>query len=240
MTFRAYTLIDGYPIAWASDNYDRWLFEYDDRIIRTRPKGQRHEAIHALPEDPSEWIELETDYLYVTTAQTLRKRLDRTWGYNRRELQAEFNRYRKLILKQDLPRFLYGEGLEHTKALPERAEILRATTLDDWLAGLKEVIRRRLTAVNEPIKLTPDSPNSDLNKLVEIIIADYAPKDYDLLPGHPLWGFPCRRFEHLAVAVLEVVPDNAECVLDVTELVKNEYAYCFEDLILANEGSAPV
>lgn len=42
--------------------------------------------------------------------------------------------------------------------------------------------------------------------------------------------FPCTSLECAAVAMLELVPSNAECVLDVTSLVEEGMVYCFDDL----------
>ncbi|ACC75782.1 HEPN/Toprim-associated domain-containing protein [Paraburkholderia phymatum] len=58
-----------------------------------------------------------------------------------------------------------------------------------------------------------------------------------LTEERPQPTLPCTEFGNSAVVVLEVVPRNAECVLDVTELVQNKRVYCFDDLVLASEGT---
>ncbi|MBK5164804.1 hypothetical protein IQ291_10615 [Burkholderia sp. R-70211] len=237
MTFRAYYMFDGYPAAWEEDNYDRWFFSRDDRIIRRRTKGERNLTVHDLPGNPWEWDEPETDYLYRTTADELRRRLNRTGGYDRRALEAEFKRYKLKIARYDAPPFYVGE---HRVDVPQRTNALRATTLDDWLLALQEVVTSGASRAKRGISPpTPAGPTFDTKALADIILTDQYPAcDADLIPWHGMWGFPCSRFDHLAVALLEVIPGDAECVLNVTELVENDRVYCFEDLMLANEGSA--
>jgi hypothetical protein len=256
MTFRAFYLFDGYPIAWQQDNYDRWLFSRKDRIVRTRTKGQRNDAIHERPDNRAEWNQSEIDYLYVVTAEELRQRLSCTMrhdrvvhlfegeesdmvGYNRTSLQTEFERYKSEMLESSAPHFYVNEGCNESKPLPERAEALRETTLEDWLIALKEVVKSGATrAKGFASPPMPVGPSFDTKALADIILTDNYPCPFSLRPSHDLWGFPCVAFEDLAVAMLEVIPANAECVLNVTELVENDRAYCFEDLILQKKEEA--
>jgi len=69
--------------------------------------------------------------------------------------------------------------------------------------------------------------------MVEVLLTEEPPAGYSLWPEHPLWGFPCTEFGNFAGA--EVVPRDAECVLDATELVQNKRVHCLDDLILASE-----
>jgi hypothetical protein len=237
---RAYTLVDGYPFDWRSDDYHPWLFENGDRVVRTRLKSQRNTMIHELPEDPAELNQTETEYLYVTTADIMRKRLNRELGYNRWGLQAEFERYKKVMIDLDPPKFYCGENFSEIRPMPQRAEILRNTTLKDWLAALNEVVRCGLTRVNGKEDLSvPDTLDCRLKEMVEVITCDDFILGYDINPEHPLRGFPCRDFGYFAVAILEVVPDTAECALDITELVMNGKTDEFNDLIHTDKRSEP-
>ncbi|SKC93240.1 hypothetical protein SAMN05446934_6477 [Paraburkholderia hospita] len=265
MTFRAYYMFDGYPVCWEEESYSRWLFTRKDRVIRHRTKGQRNVLIHNLPENRAEWDEPETDYLYVVTAEELRRRLslipclcpvssmtyldeDTKYGQDMTSLRSEFERYRRAMIADKAPTFYasasdyYGEEAKAArKHVPERADALRETTLDDWLMALKEVVERGATrAKGFTSPPTPKGPTFDTKALADIILTDQHPCNWDLRPRHDLWGFPCSLLEHLALAMLEVIPTNAECVLDVTELVENDCVYCFEDLILAKEDGRSV
>lgn len=258
MTFRAYYLFDGYPVAWEEDSYGRWPFTRKDRVIRHRTKGERNVVIHDLPKNRAEWDDPETDYLYVTTAEELRRRLSGTMrgdrlflecegepcsmrGYDLSVLESEFERYKLEMLRDEGPYFYVGKTDSEIRQVPERADALRGTTLNDWLTALKEVIKSGATrAKSFASPATPKGPTFDTKALADIILTDQYPHRYSLKPYHGLWGFPCSEFEHLAVAMLELIPASAECVLNVTELVDNDRVYCFEDLILANDGSAPV
>ncbi|TAL98763.1 MAG: hypothetical protein EPN73_02300 [Paraburkholderia sp.] len=265
MTFRAYFMFDGYPVAWSEDSYYRWLFTRSDRVIRHRTKGGRNVLIHDLPANRAEWDEPETDYLYVVTAEELRRRLslipcldpvssityideDTKYGEDMTSLRSEFERYRCEMITDKAPAFYVGrsdyyveEAKTARKQIPERADALRGTTLDDWLLALKEVVERGATrAKGFTSPPTPKGPTFDTKALADIILTDQYPCNDDLRPRHGLWGFPCSAFEHLAVAMLEVIPANAECVLNVTELVENDRVYCFEDLILESETKQTV
>lgn len=235
MTFRAYYMFDGYPVAWEKDNYDRWLFTRDDRVIRKRTKAKRNLTVHDLPENCLEWAQPETDYLYVATGDELRRRLNRTAHFDRKALEAEFERYKRRMTRDNAPPFFVGE---ERVEVPQRTDALRATTLDDWLLALQEVVRTGASRVKNGFSPpTPPGPDFDTRALADIILTNQYPAcDFDLIPRHGLWGFPCSAFEHLAVAMLEVIPANAECALNVTELVENDRVYCFEDLILESEG----
>ena len=259
MTFLAYYMFNGYPVCWEQGSYSRWLFTRKDRVIRQRTKGERNVLIHDLPENRAEWDEPETDYLYVVTAEELRRRLslipcldpvssityldEAKYGQDMTSLRSEFERYRSAMLTDKERTFYasasdyYGEEAKAArKCVPERADALRETTLDDWLMALKEVVESGATrAKGFTSPSMPKGPAFDTKALADIILTDQHPCHWDLRPRHDLWGFPCSLLEHLAVAMLEVIPANAECVLEVTELVKNDCVYCFEDLILANE-----
>lgn len=263
MTFRAYTLVDGYPIAWEEDTYNRWPFDRNDRVIRRRTKGERNVLIHDLPENRAELDDPETDYLYVVTAKELRRRLslivrhdpmssityideDTEYGEDISSLRIEFERYKRAMITGNAPEFYVGDSNYYSKKdrsslkqSPERVAALRETTLDDWLLALKEVIKRgatRAKGLSSPP--TPMGPTFDTNALADIILTNQYPSKDGLKPRHALWGFPCVMFVHIIVAMLEILPDDAECVLHVTELVENDRVYCFEDLILANNESA--
>ncbi|MBP0590361.1 hypothetical protein J8I87_11685 [Paraburkholderia sp. LEh10] len=263
MTFRAYYMFDGYPAHWVEESYYRWLFTRKDRVIRHRTKGERNVLIRDLPENRAEWDKPETDYLYVVTAEELRRRLslipclcpvssityideDTKYGQDMTSLRSEFERYRREMIADTAPTFYVStsayyaeEAKAARKRVPERADALRGTTLDDWLMALKDVVERGATrAKGFTSPPMPNGPTFDTKALADIILTDQYPCNSHLRPHHDLWGFPCSLLEHLAVAMLEVIPANAECVLDVTELVVNDCVYCFDDLILAAEESA--
>ncbi|WP_321845826.1 HEPN/Toprim-associated domain-containing protein [Paraburkholderia bannensis] len=262
MIFRAYFLFDGYPVAWEVDSYSRWLFTKEDRVIRHRTKGERNVLIHDLPENQAEWDEPETDYLYVVTAKKLRQRLslitrhdprdsityideDTVYGENIESLQSEFERHRHALTAGDTPKSFadrecgspdfVNEGSNAIVQIPERADAIRGTTLDDWLLALKEVVRSGAThAKRITSRPTPKGPTFDTKALADIILSGRYPVGYEFYPQHELHGFPCTLLAHIAVAMLEIIPDNAECALNVTELVENDRVYCFEDLMLAD------
>jgi hypothetical protein len=52
--------------------------------------------------------------------------------------------------------------------------------------------------------------------------------------GGPI--FPCKYLESYAVALLEIYDDNAECVLDITELVNGGWVNDFDDIAQVQAG----
>jgi len=232
MSLHAFIKIGGYPIDSMRDQYRRWLFVREDRIIRTRTKGQRNLITHALPDDPSEWNEPETDYLYLTRADTLHRRLA-TAGYDRSSLELEFLKYRNMVFKHSNPPYFFQDHyLKTAKTAHARAEAFRKATLNDWLDALGDAVKSRIhywTRSHEG--LTPS------NLLVDIVTGRDSPNFDGIMPRHLLSGFPCTSLECMAVAMLEIVPDDAECVLDVSNIVEYGPTYCFEDLILSGRSS---
>ena len=114
--------------------------------------------------------------------------------------------------------------------------------MDDWLAALKASHRLDGAANGkfvEPYQPTNDFVDIDLsaNSITNYWMScTNSPTDArnhgssDTLLQINSLAFPCTRLECAALAMLELVPSNAECVLDVTSLVKDGMVYCFDDL----------
>jgi hypothetical protein len=91
-----HTTIGGYPIASTVNQYNRWRFRPEDRIIRCRRKDQRNQLIHGAPIDALDAELVVTEYVYSITADTLRRRLGRA-GYDRGTLEKEFREYHEKV-----------------------------------------------------------------------------------------------------------------------------------------------
>jgi hypothetical protein len=206
--------IDGYYLKSTSFNYRRWQFKRKDRLVRNL----------RAPE-----------YLYVTSASVLRERLAQA-GYDRATLELEFLRYMQTVFASydRLPYFFNDNFYYGVFSPSQRAQAYRLATLDDWLFALKEIIVNGWHSANTPPTTVASSCNyMDVNILVDIIACDSLAFGGPVKPDHALKSFPCVSLECMAVAMLEVVADDAECVLDVTQIVENNLAYSFDDLILA-------
>jgi hypothetical protein len=210
--------IGGYKLKSTEDCYRRWRFTRDDRVIRNND----------FP-----------GYLYVTSSKNLRARLARA-GYDRTSLELDFLRYLQNAAKAgEMPFYFRDDICDGRYSAREQMEAFRGATLDDWLFALKEYITNRCHDLNAPCR-TSDSASRSVD--VEILIGLIARDDF-LFDGHielqhGVKAFPCSGLDNMAVAMLEVLPETAECVLDVSELVLSSRAYSFDDLILGMGGNS--
>ncbi|WP_146749777.1 HEPN/Toprim-associated domain-containing protein [Paraburkholderia bryophila] len=230
--------IDGYPFGCQMGRYQRWHFVRSDRVIRpeTRERHARYQARYNHVENLSNWHEPD-EYLYLTTAEILRQRLAAA-GFHRTTLELEFLEYLQVAFKFPHPRFAstHEEGIKARKA-EERAATIRRAGLDDWLFALRVVMSKDLTVHNSRMEdIAYSDPNIDINVLVDETSGFLGWKDISPRIKH-LLGFPCFTLESMAVAMLEVTEDDAECILDVSDLVRTNRAYSFEDLVVAKKNA---
>ena len=214
----AHISIAGYPIQSSKNYFHQWFFKKSDRVIRARLKSQRNSVIWAEA-DSQELDEEETDYLYLVSATALKRRLELA-GYNRETLEREFKESiaAKIQHLEDLSNYDWA-----TSEIDCRLQILRTTSLGEWLACLKVVIDNRLTSWRwDKHKQVFDDPR------IGLLVTEGNWGDEGI--GHET-GFPCQTLESLAVAFLEVVLADAECVLDLTDLIGGGWTDAFEDLI---------
>lgn len=207
--------IGGYPIVSTKNYYDRWYFRKKDRVIRARTKAQRNLLIWCAPELHEEQ-EDEIDYLYVASGSVVRRRLELA-GYNRETLEGEFKEHITHWIADLEDISLYDEewAKEQAKLIP----ILKASSLDDWLKSLKIVVDEGITNWN-----WDQRKNSHSDPLLRLLFASKEHGIHDT-------GFPCTTLEGIAVAMLEIMPVEVECLLDITALVDGGWANSFEDLI---------
>lgn len=207
--------IGGCIICGMDDGYRRWFFNRNDRVVRSQPS--RGGGL---------------EYLYVTTAKELRQRLDIA-GWNRASLEIEFRAFENKAERfKDLP------YLEDTpKQALDRAHSVEHATLEDWLGALgKARVFYDCSEYTLPHfhNYKALNPSINLERLSECV-TNAGVDEYlcPVSPTHGWLGFPCTSLECMAVAMLEVVRDDCECVLDVTWLVQDRNVYCFDDLLEA-------
>ncbi|WMY10902.1 HEPN/Toprim-associated domain-containing protein [Paraburkholderia phenoliruptrix] len=213
--------IGGYPIASTVNRYNRWRFRPEDRIIRCRRSDQGNPLIHTMSTDKSDADVVEMQFVYSTTADTLRRRLGRA-GFSRASLDKEFwDYYEKVVFMSD-PGSLHFTG-ESAHAYSRAF----SGTLDDWLDALAEAVKAGVT----PARRAADGFTPTGNPLVDIITGPDKPAFEELEPEHGLIGFPCSSFNNMAVALLEVTAGNAVCELDVTSFVLHRGDITFDDML---------
>jgi len=208
-----------YPISSTKNHYDQWFFRKKDRVIRAREKSQRNTLIWCEAE-PHEQHEEETDYLYVVSGSVLRRRLELA-GFNRETLEREFKECiarRVASLEEPFP---FDE--RWAKEQSKRAAILKASDLVDWLNCLKIAFDDGIASWR-----WDECKQNYTDPLLHILFS--SDEFWDEASLHDT-GFPCRTLESMAVAMLEIVPTEAECVLDVTELIGGGWTDAFEDII---------
>lgn len=206
----AFITINGYPLETTQLRYRRWRFKREDRTIG-------HSTF--------------SKYLYVTSASVMRKRLAEA-GYDRTALELEYLRSLQTIFaSQDAASHFYDRCFAGRYTPAERAEACRRASLDDWLLALKENIINQQERFPEPPEIVdvPGRP-SEVNVLIDTLACNRTTLFSPIKTEHLQNAFPCASLDCMAVAMLEVVPDSAECILNVTALVDHELVYSFDDL----------
>lgn len=209
----AFITINGYPLKTTQLRYRRWRFKREDRTIR-------HTS--------------DREYSYVTSASVMRKRLAEA-GYDRTALELDYLRTLRKIYAEDAVSYFDIRCCAGRYTSAERADAFRRASLNDWLFALKENIINELERFPNPPELVdvPGRP-AEVNVLIDALACNRL-TIYPIETEHLQNAFPCASLDCMAVAMLEVVPDSAECILDVTGLVNHELVYCFDDLRLGDE-----
>lgn len=219
----AYITVSGYPISSTKNYYHRWCFRKKDRVIRVRDKSQRNTLIWCEAE-AHEQHEEETDYFYAVPGAVMQRRLELA-GFNYETLEREFNECIARRIES------LEEPFEHdddwTRERSTRAAILRSSGLTDWLKCLKTAFDDGITSWR-----WGECKQNYADPLLDIFFDSDA--FWDEGNFHDT-GFPCQTLESMAVAMLEILPIEAECVLDVTDLIDGGWTDSFEDIIEYNK-----
>ncbi|EUC18718.1 HEPN/Toprim-associated domain-containing protein [Paraburkholderia hospita] len=209
----AFITINGYGLKTTRLGYRRWRFKREDRAIR--PMDRR-------------------EYVYVTSAAVMRKRLAEA-GYDRTALEMEYLRTLQKISAEGTASYFDVRCCIGRYTSAQRAEACRRASLNDWLFALKENITNRKARFLNPAELVDESGRpAEVDVLIDTLACSES-TIYPIKTEHLQNAFPCASLDCMAVAMLEVVPDSAECILDVTDLVNHELVYCFDDLRLEDE-----
>lgn len=237
--FFAYFEIDGYPFSLDMNEYEPWLFVRDDRVIRplSHERRARYCARSGQPDDFLSLTRSINEYLYVTDARTLRQRLQAA-GYDRTSLDLEYLKCSQET-RFPMPPYTFTREDRATRfCATEYQHTFHRASLGDWLNALKEVVSKNVTRHNRRahISASPDQ-YLDADLLVDMVagcVRHESPRK-----EHHLSAFPCASRECMALAMLQIAPENAECVLDVSELVSAGFTDSFDDLIAEKENAAP-
>ncbi|WP_201640990.1 HEPN/Toprim-associated domain-containing protein [Paraburkholderia metrosideri] len=231
MTCSSTITIGGYPLDVMRRTYTVWHhFRPEDRIIRSRKRGQRNPHLQGVPTDPLEFHQLELDFAYSVCADVLRRRLGFA-GFTLATLEKEYRRYYEAVCQCSGRLFFTGDP----EAAAARADAFRAATLDDWLEALKETVNTSMSRVRRNSREVAEPANI----LVNIITGSDEPGVSELRAHHGLLGFPCSSLDQMAVALLEVTPGNAVCEQEVSMFVRYQGDTTFDDMRLRTACREP-
>jgi hypothetical protein len=201
MSSYAEIVIGGQSLMETQNYYYEWYFRKKERVLTKDADG---EAI----------------YKYVMSGETLRRRLELA-GHNLVSLQKEFDKQLDQM-KVDCEKMIEidGDG-KAVKLLP----ILESSTLEDWLQRLRRIFEEKL-------KSGPwGQPEKDFGDPLLNFMMSMEEYYYSEDPGIGGHNFPARSHEGYAVALLEALPKDAECALDVTALISGGWTNAFDDLV---------
>jgi hypothetical protein len=212
MSSYAHVKIDGMEIFSTQNYYYEWYFRKSERLIESMAAVTYYDD----PEQPND--EIIKIYQYKISAASLRRRLNLA-GFNRQSLENEFKTQRDQQIKDAEEMIEIDPEGDAARFLP----ILRSSNLDDWLDCLRIIHTRKLE-----VNFWGNKQEKYENELLTFMLL---PDGF--YTNHPTAGsysFPYLSLEGFAVAVLEIVPETAECILDVTNLVDSGWTDAFNDL----------
>lgn len=195
--------IGGMSVIETQNYYSKWYFRKTERL-----HTYVEEDIEG-PDTPPKEI-----FAFKASVGTIRTRLELN-GFTKSSLQLEFNEQRVELIS-DLELML---ELTNAPFWRSSLEAVRKASLEDWIKNLEKIWKA-------DHKITPE-PTGD--PLLDFMITD---KEY--FTNRPSAGgfyFPCITNEAYAVALMEFMPDDTNCVLDITDLVEGGWTNDFDDLL---------
>lgn len=158
-------------------------------------------------------------YKYVMSGAALRRRLELD-GHNMASLQKEFDRQLAQMKRDCLDMIALDPNGKASTFFP----VLESSTLSDWLERLRQIDELKLERAPYG---NPDQEFGDSLLNFMMSIEGYYFSDH---PGVGNYHFPCLSCEAYAVALLNVLPTDIDCVLDISELVNAGWTSAFDDL----------
>lgn len=201
--------ISNYPIATTKNEIDPFLlsiFQPNDLIVYERKIGERYQLLHGRVYSVDE---SERAIQYINTAQHLKERLN-VVGFTMKRVEEAFENSKTESLERldewiEDKRFNDNETIE--KTLKEEVELLKNSSLSDFLNASKEIIK-------DGYKIERDDSEISENPIVEYLLQD----------RYGLEKFPYDYDQRtLLRALLEITEPNEKITYDITELVEGGY-----------------
>ncbi|TVT83975.1 HEPN/Toprim-associated domain-containing protein [Pseudomonas sp. H3(2019)] len=194
--------LGGMSIIETQNHFYMWYFRKSERVI---VKGSDTD---------------EPTYKFVMSGETLRRRLELD-GHNIASLRLEFDQQLAQMKKDCLDMIAIDPDSKAKTFLP----VLESSTLSDWLTRLRRIRDEEL----EPGDFgQPDKEFGDPLLNFMLSVEGYYFSDHPGAGGH---HFPCQSPEGYAIALLEVLPKDVKCELDISALISGGWTDAFDDLV---------
>lgn len=196
--------ISDYPV-YSSKSYVSpeimTMFTESDKSIFRRHFSERSQIEwgHVKPSED----DFETAVEYKALTKHVKQRLD-VIGFNIDRVKREFDE----VKSSEVEKYKDWSKDDKYNLWLETIRILETSTFKDYMSCFSEIINSNVN----PIHYLEKYP--DASELLKFIL-----KDNDGFH----WGFPCYDFRSFLRALMEVCPDEAEVVQDITDLVNAGY-----------------
>lgn len=201
--------ISSFPIATTKNEIDPFLlsiFQPTDLVVYERKIGERFQLLYGREDSVDE---SEKAIQYINTAQNLKERLN-VVGFTMKRVEEAFENSKTESLERlnewiKDKRFNDNENIE--KELKEQVELLKNSSLSDFLIASKEIIK-------DGYKIERDESEISENPIVEYLLQE----------RYGLENFPYDYDQRtLLRALLEVTEPDEKITYDITELVEGGY-----------------
>lgn len=196
--------IGGMSISATQNYYTKWYFRKAERV---------HEEVARKDSE-----EVEEIYRFQSTAATIKQRLELD-GFTRAALEREFCEQLQHIV---IDLGVMAE-IDENVIWNNHLNVVKNSTLDEWVIRLERIWKEGLKS-----KLDTPCPSTG-DPLLDFMLStqDF----FSQRPGAGGYNFPCFSVEAYAIALLEFMPDETPCMLDITELVEGGWTNDFDDLV---------
>lgn len=203
----------GGEVLYSTQNYYyEWYFRKSERSIDAISSASYYSDAERSAD---EMIDV---YHYKTLGTTLRRRLELA-GYDNQSLAQEFKIQREQLIKDVEEMVEISPNGEAARFL----SVIKSSSLEDWLSRLKIIIEK---------KLDIDFFSKEKIEYGDELLTFMLRHDvfFTERPTAGSYSFPCLSIECYAIALLQILPENIECILDVTDLVNGGWTDAFNDL----------
>lgn len=207
-------------LSW-KNTYDEWFFTKQDRVREVHDGEEQRDFIG-----------------YKIDAKTLKRRLQLA-GYDLRSAEQDFNEVKSswiMEMKETLElcksnqNSIYVDDVDQILA---DLKIVESHSFQDWLQTLPKAFDK--SSADLDADYFNPKVNIDGEPLLSFMLSAFH-SVYDEHQGFAGTTFPCKYVETYAVVLLEHCDDEAECVLDITDIVNGGWVTDFDDIAEVQVG----